>query len=26
LNPLKTILEKIDWNWEEVSTLEGLFA
>ena len=26
LNPLKTILEKIDWNWEEVSTLEGFFA
>jgi len=26
LSPLKTILEKIDWNWEEVSTLEGLFA
>ena len=26
LNPLKTILEKIGWNWEEVSTLEGLFA
>jgi len=26
LSPLKTILEKIDWNWEEVSTLEGLFV
>jgi|TARA_R110001599_G_scaffold35720_3_gene112626 DNA polymerase elongation subunit (family B) len=26
LNPLKTILEKIGWNWEEVSTLEGLFV
>ena len=26
LSPLKTILEKIGWNWEEVSTLEGLFA
>jgi len=22
LNPLKTILEKIGWNWEQVSTLE----
>ena len=26
LNPLKTILEKIGWNWEEVSSLEGLFG
>jgi DNA polymerase elongation subunit (family B) len=26
LSPLQTILEKIGWNWEEVSTLEGLFA
>ena len=26
LNPLKTILEKIGWNWEEVSTLEELFV
>jgi len=26
LNPLKTILEKIGWNWEVVSTLEELFA
>ena len=26
LNPLKTILEKIGWNWEVVSTLEGLFG
>jgi len=26
LNPLKTILEKIGWNWEEVQTLEGLFT
>jgi hypothetical protein len=26
LNLLKTILEKIGWNWEQVSTLEGLFG
>ena len=26
LQPLKGILEKIGWNWEEVSTLEGLFT
>ena len=26
LNPLKTILEKIGWNWEEVSTLESFFG
>ena len=26
LNPLKTILEKIGWNWEQVSTLEGFFG
>jgi len=26
LQPLKTILEKIDWNWEEVSSLEGFFV
>jgi DNA polymerase elongation subunit (family B) len=26
LSPLKTILEKIGWNWEEVSTLEGVFS
>jgi hypothetical protein len=25
LEPIKNILEKIDWNWEETSTLEGLF-
>ena len=25
LQPLKGILDKIGWNWEEVSTLEGLF-
>jgi len=25
LHPLKHILEKIGWNWEEVSTLESLF-
>jgi DNA polymerase elongation subunit (family B) len=26
LRPLKTILEKIGWNWEHVSTLEGFFG
>ena len=26
LQPLKGILDKIGWNWEEVQTLEGLFA
>ena len=26
LSPLQTILEKIDWNWEEVSTLEGFLV
>jgi DNA polymerase elongation subunit (family B) len=26
LHPLKTILEKIGWNWENVSTLEGFFV
>ena len=26
LQPLKGILEKIGWNWKEVSTLEGLFV
>jgi DNA polymerase elongation subunit (family B) len=26
LSPLQTILEKIDWNWEEVSSLEGFFV
>ena len=26
LNPLKTILEKIGWNWEQVSTLESFFG
>jgi DNA polymerase elongation subunit (family B) len=26
LSPLKTILEKIGWNWEEVQTLEGFFV
>ena len=26
LEPIKNILEKIDWNWEETSTLEGLFV
>ena len=26
LSPLQTILEKIGWNWEEVSSLEGFFV
>jgi len=26
LSPLQTILEKIDWNWEKVSSLEGFFV
>ena len=26
LQPLKGILDKIGWNWEEVQTLEGLFV
>ena len=26
LNPLKTILENIGWNWEHISTLEGFFG